>query len=88
MINLTIPQKCLSAERCFQICKDNYFMESYYFVWFFVIAFVFNNLSTIVYQLKDIEGLDPEMQYKLASGFKIASYLLNLAGIITFIFIV
>lgn len=67
---------CLSQSKAFH----------YEFVWLFVIAFIFGQIPYLL--IGKFIKIEPEIKTKIMRGFKFASYLLNLAGILWFLLVI
>ena len=86
-ITWTEPVKniLMSRPECKDWCLEQlptYIHNQYEFVWFFILAFLFSNLKTVIYSLP-IE--DAKLKHSIASGCSVASYVLNMMGIFSFL---
>lgn len=77
---------CVTLERCKEKCLVATMEMRYEFVWFFIVAFIFYELSSVILFSK-IE-LDIKIKSKIAGGLKISSYVLNLMGILYYLFMI
>jgi len=89
LINNTIKcllPDCVKLEQCKAICLTESKAFTYEFVWLFVIAFIFGQIPYFL--MNDYIKIKPEIRTNLMRGFKLASYLLNLAGVLWFLLII
>jgi len=82
-INNTPIFDCLSSDKCLELCKEQSFKFHYEFVWFFVVAFLFQCLSYISFYQ---HWITPENNYKLLKALNLASYMLNMAGVAYYLY--
>ena len=76
---------CMTPQHCAKRCLAESVRFHYEFVWFFVLAFLFNEMKIIPYYVRD---WDIKTQNRYSRGFSVASYVLNLAGILYFLVVV
>ena len=80
--NKTDILNCLEPEVCAKECMKFRVDLGYEFVWLFVMGFIFSECSGFIYRIK-IEN--KKVQNGLVTGFKLAGFMLNLAGFIWFL---
>jgi len=76
---------CLTINQSVSLCNEIKYDYSYSFVWIFVIAFLFELLSRIIFNTNFIKG---NRSIIIIKSLKLASLLLNIFGVFWFFFMV
>lgn len=72
---------CVSSYDCVNTFENYQMSINYDFVWFFIIGFIFTQIPYFFMNWK----INNQLKMGLLSGFKIAGYLLNMAGVLYFL---